>query len=152
MNEDKRIGATDPTVIRSKIEAFILKHPQRDSGSWEGWGGSLVWRLKRWLGENPRAYSDVMLAIGATRGLLNPRSVDAPPGAVHFFRAKGLRAANAGVDIDGGGRRMVIATGKLGFENATVVGQGLQVMPVRSYAVVSMEYVGWSRDYGERGW
>lgn len=130
------------------IERFIAEHPDRKDGSWSGWGGSLVWRIKQALGEDPKPYSTAFDAYFETVAIRSD-ATEAPAGAVHWWIRQGdPTRSNAGIDIDGGGKRVLLASGvTAGGEE---VGKGLIVTTVAGYTEWFEDHVygGWSRSYG----
>lgn len=116
-----------------QIEAWAKKNPKRPDGMlWLGYSGSLVSRAL----ESPLYFQDVDHALAKSE-LVSTDFRDAPAGAFHFWRTE---YGHAGIDLDGGGTRILIADRRV----TKRFGIGIGTLPI---GVLTEPYIGWTLDF-----
>lgn len=125
--------------IYDRARGYASAHPRRDGASWNQWCGSLVWRF----GQCP-ASSARPSAIDAYRhsNIVSTDASKALTGAIHYWDIG--QYGHVGVDLNGGGQQVFMATYKLQQSWGDAIG----INSVSGYKAASgARYLGWSMDY-----
>lgn len=137
-----RLGAIISNTL-AQAETYARNHPTKIDGSggpsWGRWCAALMF----WAGGFVRSADTAALA----RALSTLESGDAaiaPRGAFHWWDIHGINDGHVGLDLDGGGTRVLMASSAL----TTVWGEHVGTSSVDTYAlIVPSTYIGWSRDF-----
>lgn len=126
-----------------QAEAWGRANPTRDNGSWRSWCASLMFRASDfgWSADTATEARQASSIASLDASL-------APAGSFHWWDISGITEGHVGMDLDGGGRRVMMATDKLDDSWGTAIGTS----SVAGYGVrTDSTYLGWSRDYvGQR--
>lgn len=113
---------------------WVMKHPDRDGQSWEGFSASLAYQM----GLSKTPWPTVLDAIQQMENIARePRF--APVGAIHLFANPPW--GHLAIDLDGGGQR-VLTTGTA-FDR--VLGKGIGIRHLSAMRA-NLRYVGWVSD------
>ncbi|TFB59625.1 peptidoglycan-binding domain-containing protein [Cryobacterium sp. Sr3] len=122
-----------------QAEAWGRANPQRDSGSWKNWCASLMFRAGGfdWSADTATEARQASSITSFDASL-------APTGSFHWWDISGITAGHVGMDLVGGGRRIMMATNQLDESWGTAIGTS----SVGSYGThTNATYRGWSHDY-----
>jgi hypothetical protein len=123
----------------AQAEAWGRAHPTRDGGSWKNWCASLMFRA----GDFGWSADTATKARQASTIQSSDASL-APAGSFHWWDIRGITEGHVGLDLDGAGHRVMMATDKLD----TSWGSAIGTTSVTSYGTRSASmYRGWSRDF-----
>lgn len=127
------------STIYDRARAYAASHPLRDGASWNQWCASLVWRFGQCPASSVRPsaidayYHSSIVSTDASR---------APTGAIHYWAIG--QYGHVGVDLNGGGQQVFMATYKL----AASWGNAIGINSVGGYsAATGARYLGWAMDY-----
>ncbi|NVJ23869.1 MULTISPECIES: hypothetical protein [Myxococcus] len=127
------------TSIYNRARAYASAHPTRDGGTWDQWCASLMWRFGGFPESSARP-SAIEAYHASTR---QPYSAaQAPAGAFHWWDIGSF--GHVGLDLNGGGTTVFMATRKLSQSWGNAIG----INSVSGYSSASgARYLGWSLDY-----
>ncbi|MCP3167895.1 hypothetical protein [Myxococcus qinghaiensis] len=127
------------TAIYNRARAYASAHPTRDGGTWDQWCASLMWRFGGFPESSARP-SAIEAYHASTR---QPYSASqAPAGAFHWWDIGSF--GHVGLDLNGGGTTVFMATRKLSQSWGNAIG----INSVSGYSAASgARYLGWSLDY-----
>jgi hypothetical protein len=123
----------------AQAEAWGRANPTRDNGSWKNWCASLMFRAGDFSWS-----ADTATEARQASTIVSFDASQAPAGAFHWWDIAGITAGHVGLDLDGGGSRVMMATDKVD----QLWGQAIGTSSVAGYGSrASATYRGWSRDY-----
>ncbi len=135
-------------LLLEAVAQFAKNNPQRDGQSWNGWCASLMFRFGKSTSGFKDGKNDAPSAIKAAHKS-NIESTDpkeAPKGAFHWWDIG--RHGHVGLDVNGGGTEVFMATRKLEeFFGDKANAIGLTSVDTYNQAISGGTYLGWSMDY-----
>ncbi len=127
------------STIYDRARAYAARYPKRDGASWNGWCASLVWRFGQCPSSSVRP--SAIEAYQHSR-IISTNASQAPTGAIHYWSIG--QFGHVGVDLNGGGRDVFMASYKLRQSWGDAIG----VNSVGGYGSASgARYLGWAMDY-----
>lgn len=125
------------TVVQA--EAWGRANPTRDGGSWKNWCASLMFRAGDFGWS-----ADTATEARQTSAIRSSDASLAPAGSFHWWDIRGIADGHVALDLDGAGRRVMMATDKLDV----IWGSAIGTASVASYGNRSASvYRGWSDDF-----
>lgn len=150
-------------TLDARFREFARKYPRPSAhpagatsngdSTWDQDCGVFVYRFGQyvigataWVRAN-RVYGPTAWDVALASGALNPHAARCPAGGIHWWKSNTVsgRPGHVGVDLDGGGTRLAMAT--YAVISALAPALGYQSVSGYSRAKPAMKYAGWTDNY-----